>query len=286
MRLSAQRRRDWALSELRTDTHFTPQMLQTGIVDVVRVGQGRPVVLVPGLAGGWRLLLPLARRLAQRHEVIMVGLQGDRGGTASGAQDSLQDHATSLHDVIQAIGLERPAVFGVSFGGAVALNMAVRFPGAISSLSLMGAEARFLGGLGAKIARRALEKFSLPSDSPFLNQFFNLLHGCRAEPGPLSQFIVDRCWETDQGVMARRLQALESFDLSSNLHSIRVPTLIMAGTKDVIVTPARQRALSNAISGSTFQPLEGAGHIGFLTHRLEVCRVFDHWMRQSLAPAI
>ena len=47
------------------------------LVDVIRMGKGEPLVLVPGLAGSWRLLLPLARGLARCFEVITYGLRGD-----------------------------------------------------------------------------------------------------------------------------------------------------------------------------------------------------------------
>jgi pimeloyl-ACP methyl ester carboxylesterase len=285
MRLSAQRRRDWGLSELGLDPVFAPQLIRSGLVEVVRVGRGRPLVLVPGLAGGWRLLLPLARRLARRHEVILVGFKGDRGDSSPASDESPHDHALALQGTLESLGLERTTVFGVSFGGAVALELAIRFPGSVGGLVLMGTEARFRGGLGAAIARRVLERFPLPPDNRFVNQFFNLLHGCRPAPGPLPQFIVDRCWETDQGVMARRLHALESFDVSTRLHTIQARTLVLAGTRDVIVPAARQRALSEEIAGSTFKTLDGAGHIGFLTHRLEVGQAIRGWMRGSLAMA-
>ena len=44
--------------------------------------QGDPLVLVPGLAGSWKLLWPLARSLARHFEVILSGLYGDRDGWA------------------------------------------------------------------------------------------------------------------------------------------------------------------------------------------------------------
>jgi pimeloyl-ACP methyl ester carboxylesterase len=137
---------------------------------------------------------------------------------------------------------------------------------------VQGAEARFRQGLGATIARRALEQYPLPSDNRFLNQFFNLLHGCKPEPGPLVDFVVRRCWETDQSIMAARLHALEAFDVSDRLWRIDAPTLVLAGTRDVIVPADRQRALAAAIAGARFQTLPDAGHIGFLTHGHEVAR--------------
>jgi pimeloyl-ACP methyl ester carboxylesterase len=243
-----------------------------GAIEVIRLGQGEPIVLVPGLAGGWKLLAPLARRLAQRHEVILYGLRGDRGTTATDHAESVADYASDLAALCDGLALERPTVFGVSFGGAVALELAVEQPNRLGSLIVQGVEAHFRGGLGARIALQALERFPLPSDNRFLNQFFNLLHGGRPDPGPLVDFVVERCWETDQGVMARRLRALESFDVGDRLWRIDVPTLVLAGTRDAIVRPAGQAALATSIPGARLSTLDGAGHIAFLTHRADVAR--------------
>ena len=57
----------------------------------------------------------------------------------------------------------------------------------------------------------------------FVNQFFNLLHGGKPESETLADFVVERCWETDQSVMASRLHALESFDVSERLWQIDAP---------------------------------------------------------------
>jgi len=250
-------------------------------VEVVRLGRGEPIILVPGLAGGWKLLAPLARRLADRHEVILYSLRGDRDPFAWGRGEGLADHAGDLGRLIDHLQLERPTVFGVSFGGAVALELATANPGRIGALVLQGVEARFRTTLGASIARRVLERFPLPADNGFVNQFFNLLHGGKPEPGPLADFVVERCWETDQGVMARRLKALEGFDVSDRLWRIDMPTLVLAGTRDVVVPLARQRALAEAIPSARFEALEGAGHIGFLTHRADVARHIRRLVRDG-----
>jgi pimeloyl-ACP methyl ester carboxylesterase len=198
------------------------------------------------------------------------------GGWAS----EVGDYARDLAGVIAQLGLERPAVLGVSFGGAVALELAIEHPRALSALAVVGAEARFRASVGSTIARRVLERFPLPSDNRFVNQFFNLLHGGIPDSAALAEFVVERCWETDQSVMARRLAALETFDVSDRLWRIDVPTLVLAGSRDVIVPPARQRALAAAIPGARFEALEGAGHVGFLTHRDDVARHVARLIRQ------
>ncbi|MEO6812152.1 MAG: alpha/beta fold hydrolase [Isosphaeraceae bacterium] len=241
-------------------------------VEVVRMGRGEPIILVPGLAGGWRLLAPLARRLAAHHEVILYGLRGDRSLLVDPRGNALSDYARDLAALIDHLHLERPTVFGVSFGAAVALELAVTEPGRLGALVVQGVEAQFRAGLGATIARRVLERFPLPSDNQFLNQFFNILHGGHPEPGPLAEFVIERCWETDQAVMARRLQALEGFDVSDRLWQIDVPTLVLAGSKDMVVPPSRHHALADAITGARFETIDGAGHIGFLTHPGDIVR--------------
>jgi pimeloyl-ACP methyl ester carboxylesterase len=270
MRLALKRRAEWMMSSYYHEGSQHQVRVAGEWVEVTELGHGEPIVLVPGLAGGARLLGPLAHALARRHRVITYDLRGERFPTSAVRLCALGDLAGDLGVLIEQLGLERPAVLGVSFGGAIALELAVAHPERLGALVVQGVEARFRTSLGATIARRVLERFPLPSDNRFVNQFFNLLHGGRPAAGPLTDFVVQRCWDTDQGVMAHRIALLEAFDVSDRLWRIDVPTLVLAGSRDVIVAPARQRALAAAIPGARFELLEGAGHVGFLTHRTEV----------------
>jgi pimeloyl-ACP methyl ester carboxylesterase len=272
MRLATKRRAEWLISSY-CDEGMSHHVRMAGEwIEVIEMGQGDPIVLVPGLAGGWKLLAPLVHLLARDHRVITYNLRGDRFPTATARPRDLGDLAHDLGTLIEQLCLERPAVFGVSFGGAIALQLAVEQPQRLGALVVQGAESRFRTTLGATIARRVLERFPLPSDNRFVNQFFNLLHGGKPEPGPLVDFVVERCWETDQSVIAQRIALLETYDVTDRLWQIDVPTLILAGSRDVIVPPARQQALASAIPGASFELLDGAGHVGFLTHRTEVVR--------------
>lgn len=279
MRLSVKRRVDYSLSsELPTGRRQTLQ-LGNQRMDVVRMGRGEPLVLVPGLAGGWKLVAPLARRLAQHHQVYLYGLRGDRDCLGGSAAYSLSDHAEDVGRLIDHLGLERPYLFGVSFGGAIALEYAAENSGRLGGLVLQGVEARFSSQLASQVARRVLERFPLPSDNRFVNQFFNLLHASKPEPGPLVDFVIERCWETDQSVIARRLGLLESFDMTDRLWQIDVPTLVLGGSRDVVVPASRQKALADAMSGARYESIDGAGHIAFLSHRIEIARKVARFVR-------
>lgn len=285
MRLAAKWRPDWNWEVDLGPEPLQPVLVSGEWVDVVRMGRGRPLVLVPGLAGGWRLLWPLARQLSRHCEVYLCGLRGDRdpwigleGGP--GVPWDLSDYAHDLKDLIDRLDLSSPAVMGVSFGGAIALQFAIDYPQSLSSLMVYGADSRFRTSIASTIARRVLERYPLPTDSPFVNQFFHLLYGKKPDPGPVVDFVIRRIWETGQRVMARRLAQLESFDIAEQLWRIEVPTLVQAGGRDVIVPASRQRLLAESISGARFRTIEDSGHIGFLTHRVEVVRgVRQHMAR-------
>jgi pimeloyl-ACP methyl ester carboxylesterase len=228
-------------------------------------GDGPPVVMVPGLAGGFELLGPLARLLARDFRVISYQLRGEDDCFALRSRFGLRDLVEDLAEFVDWHGLENPALFGVSFGGALALEFAARFPHRLRQLIVLGAGARYEHGLLQQVAGVVLSRYPLPSDNPFVNQFFNLLFGSRQRPGPLFQFVTRQCWQTDQGVMAHRLHLVEQFDMEDRLERIRVPTLIMAGDRDLLVSDRSLDFLCKGVPQSRLARLKGCGHLAFVT---------------------
>jgi pimeloyl-ACP methyl ester carboxylesterase len=290
MQLAAKWRDSWSIQcEGMEGRRVQARLIGGQPVEVIRLGRGDPILVIPGLAGGWRLLWPLVRDLARHFDVITFGLRGDDRtwddvGAESRRSREIGEYALDVVGLIDQLGLEAPAVLGVSFGGAIALELAAEYPDRLGALMLHGVEARFRPTIGSRIARRVLERFPLPNDSRFINQFFHLLFGTAPEPGPLLDFVVDRIWETGQSVMAERLAQLDSFDISERLWCIGAPTLVLAGGRDAIVPSVRQRALACQISDARFAVIEDAGHVGFLTHRAEIVkRVRTHMRRVQTA---
>jgi len=279
MRIATKRRTDWLISDDAYEGKRRQVRVDGSMVEVVEIGRGEPIVLVPGLAGGWKLLTPLARSLAKRHRVILYGFRDESNPLTTRLAGQVSDYASDLAGLIGELGLERPTVFGVSFGGAVALEFAVDHPHRVGQLVLSGVEAEFRSSLASMIALRVLQRFPLPSDNPFVNQFFNLFHGGNPGSSAMARFVVERCWETDQGVMARRLAMLESFDVSDRLWRLEAPTLVMGGTRDLVVPADRQKDLAASIAGARFESIEGAGHVGFLTHSADVARSVERLSR-------
>jgi pimeloyl-ACP methyl ester carboxylesterase len=244
-------------------------------------GEGPPLVLVPGLAGGYELLGPLARLLAVNHQVISYQLRGEDDCFALRQRFGLNDLVDDLAQFLDWHCLERPALFGVSFGGALALQFAGRFPHRIRALAVQGVGARFERSLLKLVAGVVLTRFPLPADNPFINQFFNLLFGGRQEPGPLFQFVTRQCWQTDQSVMAHRFRLVERFNVLGSLDRVRVPALVLAGDRDLLVS---QRALQELVRGMPCARrvrIDGAGHLAFVTHARRVADAVRSFLAHS-----
>ena len=154
---------------------------------------------------------------------------------------------------------------GVSFGGVLALEYAARRPQGLSSLIVQGAGARFERGLLQQVAGAVLSRYPLPSNNPFVNQFFNLLFGDRQRNTSLFRFVTQQCWQTDQAVMAHRFRLVEPFDITRRLHQVRVPTLVLAGERDLLVSARSLSALEEGIAGCRRVALRGCGHLAFVT---------------------
>ncbi len=259
---------DWLTA---SGAEFSPGVGRSGLAHLTHYtarycvwGDGPPLVLVPGLAGGFELLGPLARLLAQNFQVISYQLRGEDDCFALRRRFDLADLVADLREFLDWFGLERPPIFGVSFGGVLALELAMRCPNRLQALITQGVGARFERGLLQQVAGWVLSRYPLPSDSPFVNQFFNLLFGARQEPGPLFEFVTRQCWQTDQSVMTHRFHLVESFDPGSRLGKVRVPALLMAGARDLLVSPQSLGELADGLADAHRVHLPGCGHLAFV----------------------
>jgi pimeloyl-ACP methyl ester carboxylesterase len=248
-------------------------------VDYCEWGDGPPLVLVPGLAGGYGLLGPVARLLARHYRVISYKLRGEDDCFALRRRFDLTDLVNDLAEFLDWHYLESPILFGVSFGGTLALDFAARYPHRLQNLILSGVGAKFERTLIQRVAGLVLSRFPLPTDSPFVNQFFNLLFGGKQHNKLLFQFVTRQCWRTDQSVMAHRFRLVESFNMEGRLHRITVPTLILSGDKDLLVSPTGLATLCDGIPDVRLVRLREAGHLGFVTQPERVARE----VRQFLA---
>ena len=129
----------------RRQTESGSQLLETrvGAFECVVEGEGRPVIVLHGLGGGYDHALWIGRRLGltRRHQVIAISRPGYlRTPLASGGTPHLlADGLTALLDVL---GLERAGVIGSSAGGMGAIRFAIRHPDRCLGVVMLGGVAK------------------------------------------------------------------------------------------------------------------------------------------------
>lgn len=236
-------------------------------------GEGPPLVLLPGLAGGAALVEPLSRLLSENFRVHVPEPRGERQPFDFRHRVGVADLVGDVVEFCDVLRLERPILMGISFGGAIALEAAVRHPSRFSAVIVQGADIRFEPTLLRRVAGEILNGYPLPTDSPFVNQFFNLLFGFRPQDKRLVRFVTETCWQTDQAVMARRFNLASEIDLTGRLGSLRIPALLLRGGRDLFVSAKGTAEMVMEIPEAESVELPTAGHLAFLTHAREISRL-------------
>jgi pimeloyl-ACP methyl ester carboxylesterase len=121
------------------------------------IGRGRPVVLIHGalIADAFRPLLG-EPSLASRYQLITYHRRGYAGSSPASGPVSVLDQAQDCRDLLRHVGVQRAHVVGHSFGGSVALQLALDAPEVVHTLALL--EPALMIGTSAQAYRDSLAK--------------------------------------------------------------------------------------------------------------------------------
>ena len=190
-------------------------------VEYVVRGNGDPLVLVPGLAGGVELLEPLISRLSRRYRVVACQLRGEGWGfcqTTFGLQQLVADLRSLVETPAGTPGHGRRLVCG-----AIALEYAARFPGSLSFLAVQGT-ATPREPLG-DVCRANPRSHAASEDNPFISRFSAYRLAIAPSP-PIVLTSSSSVAGADQSVMAQRLALLDQYDIGAARRPLSAPTLV------------------------------------------------------------
>lgn len=180
---------------------------------------------------------------------------------------AFDDFVDDLESVVDAAGLERFDLLGISQGGSVSIAYAVRHPGRVRRLILYGAYASGWriraapGEIERREAMLTLTRQGWGQNNPAFRQMFTSLFFPEASHEEMEWFNEVQRTTTSPANAERLQQAFGDIDVRALLPEVRVPTIVLHARDDAVVPFAAGRALAAGIPGAEFVALESRNHL-------------------------
>jgi pimeloyl-ACP methyl ester carboxylesterase len=229
-------------------------------IELIERGQGRPLLFLhPAI--GIEPDAPVLAHLADHARVIAPIHPGFGGSDAPKWFDSVDDLAYFYLDLLEALDLKDVVLVGVSFGGWIAAEIAVKSTAQISHLVLGNP-------VGIKVGSR---------EHPDIADFFAMEEADFIAIAYHDPSAATRDYKTmpdgELRNVAQNREATARYGwspfmhdpkLKNRLHRIRIPTLFIWGVHDRVLSESYGKAYCAAIAGARFERLERAGHFPHL----------------------
>jgi 3-oxoadipate enol-lactonase len=235
----------------------------------VEVGAGEAVLLIMGFGGDHTAWAFQMGALSARHRVIAFDNRGVGQTEAPDHPYTTRMMAADALGLMDALGIDRAHVIGVSMGGMIAQELALKSPDRVRSLHLGCTFARpdaymqalnatwrdMRIGLGREATLRTLGLwlFAPSTYAERTDLVETLLQNALANPYPQSLI-----------GFIRQGEAVASHDARGRLPAIRCPTLVSVAEDDILVPARFSREIAARIPGAELRVLPAAGHCYFL----------------------
>ncbi len=223
-------------------------------------GQGDVLVLLHGLgcsARDWGLQIPT---LSQHYRIIAPSLRGFGGSDKPGGPCSIMQMADDIVALLDVLGIDRAHVLGHSMGGAVALQLAVAHQHRLDSLIVINSQASF----AVRDWRRyftLLMRFMMSESAGMerLTRFVARRLFPHDSQSSLRADMAKRYSANDRRAFVAALQALAGWSVENMIDTVTLPTLVLAGDKDVAPLE-RSRAFARRMPDASLQVVADSGH--------------------------
>jgi poly(3-hydroxyoctanoate) depolymerase len=248
-------------------------------------GTGKPLLLVTGLGASLELAAPFEEELVARgRQVISFDAPGVGGSTAYRRPRRLSGVARTVTGLLDALGYDAVDVFGVSLGGAVAQQLAHQTPGRVHGL-VLAATMPGLGGLPGSPA--ALVRLTTPRryrDPAYYLEIAGQIYGglARTDPRALLHATLGRFQPPSAAGYLGQLYSISGWSSLPWLHTLRQPTLVLAGDDDPIVPMVNAHLMAWRIPDSELHVIEGGGHLFILERPAEIADLVTRFPDRQL----
>jgi pimeloyl-ACP methyl ester carboxylesterase len=231
-----------------------------------RRGGGDPALLITGFTISSAIFEPVIDRYAERFDVITYDNRGSGRSDAPWRTTSVPEMATDAARLLDTLDVESAHVYGVSLGGMIAQELALRFPERVRGLILgctspggpraARTTARELHGASAIAAGQLIKP-----GRPWLGAFLFSPEFRRDHPEQVRWLLehFHRHPPPPQGIAAQWWASV-FHDTVGRLDQIQAPTLVLHGERDVLSPLDNARLLAERIPDAELAIVPGAGH--------------------------
>jgi len=217
---------------------------------------GDPVVLLTGAGGNAAHWHPHVAALAEAGPVYGIDIPGDANPSVARALMTPPDNCAAWLDELLSKLSDRPAhLVGLSYGGWVAMNQAIRAPGRVASITLL--DPAGLTRIDARFYRwLTITGLATLTPMPLRRHLARWLD----TPGMVDQDLMTLMWAGLRGFHAEPKKPAVLTD--DELRAIKVPVLLITGARSALITPAQARARGSLIPHAEVAVVPGS-HGGF-----------------------
>ena len=223
----------------------------------LKAGQGKALFLLHGNPGSGRVWSKVISTLADHYRVIAHDRQGF-GGSPKGEMSRFgpHDYAEELARLMEALGVEKAHVCGISFGGMVAQCFALKYHELVDGLVLVGTTADRTGRTVLEdLAELDREGWSAVSERLVQSWFHP-----ESDPADIAE-AYEIALQSSQRMRELTVTALGNFDIRNQIHQIAAPTLIIVGEQDQTCPVDMSETIHTSIGGSRRQLIPDCAHL-------------------------
>ena len=233
--------------------------------------KAEPLLLIMGLganATSWEMQIP---EFSREYRVIAFDNRGSGRTDKPHSPYTMPQMASDAVGLMDHLGIGSAHVFGMSMGGMIAQELALKYPQRVRTLVLGGT---MTGGPNAVVASLPLiRQWVSTATLPLTQAAENGLRFLFSEEfiAKNKERLVKRALDLAHlqpptHALQRQVMAVVQFNTYERLADIKAPTLIISGNEDKIVPPKNARILAEGIPDAELVELVGAGH-GFLAEK-------------------
>jgi pimeloyl-ACP methyl ester carboxylesterase len=222
-------------------------------------GKGKPLLLVHGACSSTRIWVNQLVGLSKKMRVIAIDLPGHGKTEPLNSKGTIERYADHVASFMKEIGLKKAAIGGTSMGGLVIQQLYLKYPHLVEKLILHDTAAKIPTPPGVL----ELYRSQFESTQKLLSEISFSKKTMKTNPALVKQHVQDDL-KTDRKAATDDYEATAEVDFTGKLGKISVPTLIIMGADDLLITASMAQFLHENIKGSKLDVIPDAGHVNMI----------------------